>query len=221
MLIFSFQYSTTEFSGITGWMKPDKNQTSGYSLSTFKFSRKKGKAWISVKQYHLLRVCWTGSLCFPELLDSQALLTSHSRESLHEVRHKPVLKHTLERGKDRWELLPWKEGSGGRRLLCPSTRDGINFGAARSHRPWGSSRASGFLQLCRANTLSCNGIPEIPNDGKDCVSKLNLCHLFFWKRNATLCNCRSSGFASTSASFPGPVWGLKWQPRNRDGHGKH
>lgn len=136
--------------------EPDKKMTVlTWVLSQhFKFSRKKGKAWISVKQYHLLRVCWTRSLCFPELLDSQALLTSHSRESLHEVRHKPVLKHTLERGEDRWELLPWKESSGGWRLLCPSTCDGINFGAAKSHRPRGSSRASGFLQHCRANTLS-------------------------------------------------------------------
>lgn len=64
----------------------------------FKIFQKKGKAWISVEQYHLWREHWTGFLCFPELLDSQALLPSHSRESLHEVGFKPVLKHTLQRG---------------------------------------------------------------------------------------------------------------------------
>lgn len=107
MLNFPFQYSTAELSGITEWMKPDKNQTRIMTILIWVFSalksfRKKGKAWISAEQHHLWRVCWSGSLCFPELLDSQALLPSPSRKSLHasKVGFKAGLKHTLQRGED-------------------------------------------------------------------------------------------------------------------------
>lgn len=115
---------------------------------------------------------------------------------------KPGLKHTFRRGEDQ-EFCHGKKTRGmdahvmGQTLVLQVRHD-------MSHRPQGSSGASGFLQHPRANTLFCNSIPEIPNDGEDCyfLQKLDSC-LFFWNRNLTLWNCPSSGFASTSVSPPG------------------
>lgn len=103
-------------------------------------------------------------------------------ESLHVGKggFKPGLKHTLWRGEDQEGVLPCKEGSGGRTQFCPSQVVGqTSVLQARhyvSHGPRGSSDASGFLQHPRANTLSCNSIPEIPNDREDHISHQNWTH---------------------------------------------
>lgn len=172
MLIFSFQYSTAQLSELLCGL----NQTTIITilkwvfLSTLKCFRKKGKAWISGEQCHLWRVSWTGSLCFPELLDGQALLPSPSRESLCVGRagFKPGLKHTLQGAEDQeGELLSWKGHSS-----VPA--DGINFGQEWCE-PW-ASRELWCLWVPAASQswhISCNCIPEIPNDGEDCISNQN------------------------------------------------